>query len=214
MSDATTITTVKTKRKIATSRLADGTLDVFGPPDASGKQPVAFSYEFDPSKWTDAMVRLTAIYGAIQFAANTYNRIEDPSPANVRAVLDKLTASLADGTFEPGRHGVIGEPDLLTRAIAEATGTDVTVMQADIADRLVLDADGKPVTDARGRNKRVFTKAVLDNIACDPKVAPILARLTREEADRLAKAARENKGATPTGVLDLFKSAPQAEAAQ
>lgn len=211
MSDATP---TKTKRKIATSRLVDSTLDVFGPPAADGKQSVAFSYPIDPSKWTEPMRNLAAIYGFIQFASNTYNRIDDPSPANVRAVLDKLSASLADGTFEPGRHGVMGEPDLLTRAIAEATGTDVLVMQADIADRLVLDGDGNPVVDKRGRNKRVFTKAVLENIARDPKVAPILARLTREEADRLSKAARENKGAAPTGVLDLFKSPAQAEAAQ
>jgi hypothetical protein len=44
-------------------------------------------------------------------------------------------------------------------------------MQRDIAERLVLGPDGQPVTDARGRNKRVFTKAVLDAMARDPSVA-------------------------------------------
>src|SRR5258706_429352 len=98
-------------------------------------------------------------------------------------------------------------------ATTTTTKTKRKIATSRLADG-ALDADGNPVVDKRGRNKRVFTKAVLDNIARDPKVAPILARLTREEADRLAKAARDNKGAASTGVLDLFKSPAQAEAAQ
>jgi hypothetical protein len=215
MSDANTVT--KSRRRIATADLANSKLDVYGAPDASGKQAVSFSFPIDPAKWQDAKRQQAAIYGFIQFAANTYNRLDDPSPENVRAVLDKLDAALTDGTFEPGRNLAQGEPTLLERALAEATGVPVADMQRDIAERLVLGPDGTPVTDARGRNKRVFTKAVLDAMARDPNVQPILARLTREEAVRLDREAKAHKGDAPTGALDLFKrpaATPQAEAAQ
>jgi hypothetical protein len=86
-----------------------------------------------------------------------------------------------------------GEPDDIVLAMAEATGRPVHVIQQDIDERIQKDASGNPIRDKKGRTRKFFTKAVLDKLAQDPRVAPIMARLAKERADKMAAAAKGQK---------------------
>jgi len=189
----------KTRKRVATTNVDEHKISIFGPPDEDGEQGIAHVFHPTVKAWPEDMLHKMAVYGFAQIASNIYNRVDDQSPDNVLALIQKLHDTVSDGTWTPGRNVSTGEPDDIVLAIAEATGMPVHVVQNDIEERVALDEHGQPIKDARGRTKRVFTKAVLKAMERDPQIAPILARLAAERA----KVAKKD-GAT-TGGLDLFK---------
>lgn len=197
----------QTKTRRATTDLEAGTVTVYGPPGDDGK-PVVFKVISlgDPSTWNDKTRNMAAWYGAAYIAQNSYNRHDNPTPEQVVETVEKTLAALADGTWTPGRTFGFGEQPDIVHALAEYYKVPLHVMAEDIENRIVRGEDGEPVKDAKNRNKRVFTKAVLEHLAQEPAIRPIMARLAKERADRLAKEAREagRNHAAPTGALDLF----------
>jgi hypothetical protein len=97
-----------------------------------------------------------------------------------------------------------GEPDDIVLAMAEATGRPVHVIQKDIDERIQKDASGNPIRDKKGRTRKFFTQAVLDKLAQDPRVAPIMARLAKERADKMAAAAKGQKRNAPSTLDTMF----------
>lgn len=185
-------------------------------PAADGTYPVAGTYILDvPTVFADrtALLHTFAAMGFASVAQNFYTKLDETTPDTVRAVFDNLAKSITDGSWSPGRSLTQSEPDDIVLAIAEATGQPWQDVQKRVDEEIVRDADGNAITDKGGRTRRVFTKSLLDNIAKDPQVAPIMARLAKERADRLAKTAREGRNAPTTGGLDMFGGAKSNAAA-
>lgn len=192
------------KLRRASTDLADMCVLVYGPPDDSGVQHVVETISLRPEDWAVRQREQAAAYGLAAIAANSYNRLDSPSAADVAEAVNRTIAAFVDGSWTPGRTITAGEPDDIVVALAEYYGVPVHVMQDDIDNRLERDENGEPVRDARGRNKRVFTQRVLDHIASEPQIRPIMARLAKERAERLAREAKAGSKAPTTGALDLF----------
>lgn len=196
-----------TRTKIVSANFDDHTLRVWDAPNADGDQQVHSLYSPETGKFPEDIQATLRFIGFQSVASNFYTRLDNASPENVRAVLDKVAASMADGTWEPGRQFAASEPTDIELAIAEAKNLPVHVVQEDIETRMKLGTDGQPERDQRGRTKRVFTKKVLDAIAKDPKIAPILARIAQERARAVRKDGQD------TGLLDMFASSSETVAA-
>ena len=208
MSDETT----EKKLRRASVNLETGTVEVYGERDGSGKQAVVAVVSLKIDELPPEMLRKAAAQGIYDIAGNGFYRKDGITPAEVQSIVERTVASFIAGTWTPGRT-FTSEPDDIVVALAEVTGVPVHVMEHDIETRLVRDEHGEPVKDRRGRNKRVFTQAALDALADDPAVKPIMAKLARERADKLAREAKAHKGGT-TSVHDKFAHllAPKAEA--
>lgn len=191
--------------------------NIYGPDrDASGKQLVASTYSLDLDAVFHGDARMIALFvtqGFHAVASNAYTRMDNPTPGGVLQVFNKLAASIADGSWSPGRALGEKEPTDVVLAIAEATGQTVDAVQTRIDTELVRLPSGAPKLSSNGRTQRVFTDTMLANIAKDPKVAPIMARLARERADKMAKAAKDIAKGPTNGALDMF-APPQAETQQ
>lgn len=164
-----------------------------------------------------ALVSTFALLGLAEAFRNRTNGLDAPLGADLRKQLDDLLAEVKSGDFKPGRSLAEREPTDIELALAEATGQPIHLIQKDVEERLVRDAEGNPKRDARNRTQRVFTKRALDALASDPRIKPIMARLARERADRLARDMRGKKADDSTSKLGaMFEIVPQAtaEAAQ
>lgn len=210
------------RRKIVTTEIDEdtgiATLTFWSAPDSDGTQVTEGTATVDPDKFHSSLAGQLMLMGFQSVFGNQYNRLDDPEPAAVRDILDKLLPTMLDGTWTPGRRFAEAEPTLLELAIAEATGQPVHLVQKRIdeevwrvgpADKSAPFGTGEPKRDKRGRVARVFTKRYLDNLANDPRVRPILARLTAEHAKRLGAKRSDD---APSTIGDLFGSGDGAQA--
>jgi hypothetical protein len=203
------------RRTVSTTLAEDGqsaAFAIYTRPAADGTQHIAETVTFPVADVHADLLSTFALMGFATAWSNRFQRLDNPHASDVRRSFDEFVAIVKDGTWQPGRAIGEGEPTDLELAIAEATGQPVHVIQKRIEEDVVRTPDGQPVLDARGRHKRIFTKAYLEAIANDPKVKPIYARIVAERARRLAAEAKADKRDTST-VVDLFGSpAPQAAA--
>lgn len=179
------------------------------PTEEGGPQDVAEKVSFSVNDISADLLAPLAIVGFFNLFGSRYKNLEEPDHAEVRKAYDNFVAIIKDGTWTPGRTPGETEPDDIVVAIAEATGRPVFLVQQEIDERLQLDDNSQPKRDKRGRTMRVFNARVLTQIASDPKIKPILARLAKERAERLAKEARTHKGdaGAPSTLGSFFTSA-------
>ncbi len=203
-------------RKVSASIASDGaevTYSVFGPADATGKQPVVSTTALRADQIPPARLTWFALHGVSQVVANSYNRpsVSD-DPAEVLAIVNTVLADIVSGVWSPGsRAPTEREPTDLELAMAEVMGRSVEDIIEHINDDIERNADGSPKLDARGRTKRVFTKTLLAEIANDPAIKPVYARLVTERAKRLGAEAKSAKGGE-SKLAGLFgPAAPAAE---
>lgn len=196
------------KRKIARSTIADGkaVFTIFGAPNDDGEQLPAAKLAFDPTDvHADVLGNLISMGFAAAFQS-AYQRFrdEDVDPAATSDLFDKLLASVKDGSWQPGRAVGEDEPDDIVLALAEATGRPIHIVQEDIEGRMKKDAAGNLIRDKRGRTRRFFDAKMLEALGKDPKVAPIMARLAKERAERMAKDTRGKKQNGASKLDGLF----------
>jgi hypothetical protein len=209
-----------TKRKrFVSTKIENGvaTFNLFGPPNEDGEQTVDRAVTFNPGVVADTIRDNVICQGFATIFANAYQSMSDVDPAEAEKLFNRVLDAVKDGTWTPGRSYDAGEPDDIVLAMAEATGRPVHVIQQDIDERIQKDASGNPIRDKKGRTRKFFTKAVLDKLAQDPRVAPIMARLAKERADKMAAAAKGQKRTAPSSLDTLFLGTdpqPTAEAAQ
>lgn len=200
-----------TKRKrFVSTKIENGiaTFNLFGPPNEDGEQTVDRKVEFNPSAVADAIRDNVICQGFATIYANAYQSMSDVDPAEAEKLFQRVLDAVKDGIWTPGRSYDAGEPDDIVIAMAEATGRPVHIIQQDIDERIQKDAQGNPIRDKKGRTRKFFTKAVLDKLAQDPRVAPIMARLAKERADKMAAAAKGQKRNAPSTLDTMF--APEA----
>lgn len=200
-----------TRRKIVTARIADDNsaveFDIHGPVDANGKFPVVDSLVFNATSLPQDRELWFALYGLSQIVSNRYNRMDDDAtPDDVRAAVAEVLNAVRDGSWTPGRSFAEREPTDLELAIAEATGQPVREVIEQIETKLVLNDDGTPKLDKRGRTARVFNGRMLEALSQDAKIKPILARLVAERAKRLSAEAKRGGGTDLLG--SMFAGAP------
>jgi hypothetical protein len=187
----------KTKRKIARTKIEDGAAEfmLYGAPNDDGEQTIDRTLAFDPNDINPAIVNSVLAMGFAAAFQNQYQKLRDSDvdPDATADLFNKLLAAMKDGSWSPGRSFDEGEPDDIVLALAEATGRPVHVIAEEIETRMVKDNDGNLVRDKRGRTRRFFNAKMLENLGRDPKVAPIMARLAKERAERMNKDARGNK---------------------
>lgn len=208
-----------TKRKrFVSTKIENGvaTFNLFGPPNEDGEQTIDRKVEFTPSVVADAIRDNVLCQGFATIYANAYQSMDEVDPATAEELFNKVLAAVREGTWQPGRSYDAGEPDDIVVALAEATGRPIHLIQQDVDERIQKDASGQPIRDKKGRTRKFFNKAMLEKLARDPKVSPIMARLAKERAERMAKDARGTRKDAASGLGDLFGDAEPAtaEAAQ
>lgn len=189
-----------TRRRIVSAKIAETgdtvTYNIHGPADTDGKFPVVDAVEFSAASIPSDKLYWFALYGVSQVVSNAYNKLDDDvTPDDTRASVVNVLDEIEAGTWAPGRAGFAErEPTDLELAMAEVMGREVSDIMDHVDNDVQLDVDGSPKLDARGRKMRVFTKRMLDNIANDPAVKPVYARIVAERAKRLAAEAKSSKG--------------------
>lgn len=189
-----------TRRRIVSAKISeDGTsvnYAIHGPADADGKFPVVDNVPFTVDHIPTDRLAWFALYGVSQVVSNAYNKLDDDvTPDEVRASVSDVLADIHAGTWAPGRAGFAErEPTDLELAMAEVMGRDVSDIMDHVDNDVQMDEHGQPKLDKRGRQMRVFTKRMLDNIANDPAVKPVYARIVAERAKRLAAEAKADRG--------------------
>lgn len=207
-------------KRMETAVLSDGVEMKFWSDPANGAQHVSGTVKRDatalPSKYHTYLLnraysdmvsqRLTGDYGSDCLAAER-----------------KLWTALSSGEWSPdAQHSgaTPAEPSDLAVAIAKLTGRLAAAVQDEIDTTYILDDNGEPVLDERGRRKRKFTARYIAQQLADPANAALkveMAKIADDRAKRLAKEAREaNKaGASPQGpsLASMFGT-PDAIAAE
>lgn len=198
------------RRKNISFEHKDGTLvaSIYTRPDANGAQGVAETLTIGADAIHTSLIPVFMFEGFKSFLTNRTNRLDDPDASDLRRVYDSFAAAVADGTWQPGRQFEAGEPSDLELAIAEATGQPVHLVQKridEVLSQVAKNPDGTDRTDKRGHVVHVYSKSKLyAGFADDPKVKPILARLTAERARRMAAEAKAQRPDETRGMLDLF----------
>lgn len=202
-----------TRRKVVTSRIAeDGSAvsyDIHGPLDpATGKYPVVDTINYPATAVPENRQVWFMLHGISQVLASRYNRLDDnATPGDVKLALLEVLDAISDGSWSPGRSFAEREPTDLECAIAEATGQSVSDIIDQIENTFEKNEDGTikitRTKDGKERRHRVFNQRMLDALAEDAKIKPILARLTAERAKRLQAEAK--KGGTD--LLDTMFTA-------
>lgn len=206
-----------TRRKIVTAKIAEDnstvSFDIHGPADDAGKFPVVDTLDFAATSLPEGREVWFALYGLSQIVSNRYNRMDDDAtPGDVRLAVLEVLDAVRDGSWTPGRSFVERDPTDLEMAIAEATGQPVADVMDRVENTFELAADGTPKLDKKGRRARVFNKRMLDSLAQDAKIKPILARLVAERAKRLSAEAKRGGGTDLLG--SMFTNAPAVESEQ
>lgn len=209
----------KRRKTVSVSFTDDGNanLSFHTAPDDAGNQSVAEVVALTPEQIHDGLFSAFALRGVINTFSNIYNRIENPSASDLRREYDKFIATVADGTWTPGRTMADSEPDDLMLALAEVTGQPVHLIQNKLEDMLaevVKNPDGTDKADKAGRKVHVHSKrklyAALE--ASDPRVKSALSKIVAERAKRLAADAKTAKATGPS-LADMFGSPAEVQAA-
>jgi hypothetical protein len=207
----------KRLRKVSARIADDGSsveYAIFGPASEDGKQPVADTTAFHADQLPQDRFNWFALYGLSQVVANAYNRPSvGDTPTEVLAVVNAVLADVASGEWSPGRQSFAErDPTDLELALAEVMGQSVDDVMKHVDEDLQTNDDGSPKLDKRGRTMRVFTKRMLDDLADDPAVKPVYARIVAERAKRLSAEAKAGKsGVSKLG--GLFAPAQSSEPA-
>lgn len=208
----------KRRRTVATTYGDDNTVSLtfYNRPDDTGAQAAADTASFTATDINEAIQVRLMLIGVNTIFANAYNKLDNPDAADVRKVYDDFIHTMKDGSWQPGRQ-FESEPSDLELAVAEATAKPLHVVQNWIEEQLALvqkNPDGSIVKDKGGRVVKVHRKSAFEaKLAADSRIKPILARLMRERAAKLAAEARSDKSAPVETFGGLFDSAT-AEAAQ
>lgn len=202
---------------VAFSDNGDALLSFYTAPDATGAtgaQGVAEVVTLPAAAIHDSLIEPFALRGVADAIRNVINRLDNPSASDARTAYSTFIATVADGSWTPGRTLEAAEPDDLMHALAEVTGQPVHVIQTKLEDMLAEVAknpDGSDKHDKAGRVVHVHSKkklwTALEN--SDPRVKTALSKIVAERARRMAADA---KSAKSTGLLDMF-AAPTAAAA-
>lgn len=201
----------KRRRTVATTYSDDNTVSLtfYSRPDDMGAQAAADTAQFAAADIHESLQVRLMLIGVNSIFANAYNKLDNPDAADVRKVYDDFIRTMKDGSWQPGRQ-FESEPSDLELALAEATAKPLHVVQNWIEEQLALvqkNPDGSIVKDKGGRIVKVHRKSVFEaKIAADPRVKPILARLMRERAAKLAAEARSDKSAPADNFGGLFES--------
>lgn len=201
------------RTKVASSAIADGvcTLTCYSDP-AAGPQHVTATLVYNMSELSEGMVRDIAAYGFAALTGNRYQRSKDHP--DVPAIANSLFSEMKSGDWKAGKRdsgGEGSEPTDLMKAIAEATKTPLHVVAERFETEMVKRNDGSLFVDKAGKPRKFFSSSVQRQLAADPAIAPILARLAQERASATA--------AAPSKLSTLFSTGgqahpPAAEAAQ
>ena len=208
----------KRRRTVSTTYGEDNTvtLNFYTRPDDMGAQQIADTLSFSATDIAEALQVRLMLTGVNSLIANAYNKLNNPDAGDVKTVVAALLQSVKDGSWQPGRQFESESTDL-ELALAEATAKPLHIVQNWIEEQLAAvkkNADGTPAKDKGGRVIKVHRRGdFLDKIAADPRVKPILARLMRERAAKLAAEARTDKSTPADNFGGLFDG-PTAEAAQ
>jgi hypothetical protein len=201
------------RTKIATTAIADGVCEMRCWSDpAQGEQRVTDTLRYDMRDIPAPMLHDLAAYGFAAVAGNRYQR-EQAHP-DVPLVANTLFAELQAGDWRPGKRdtGEGSEPTDLMLAIAEATSQPVHLVQERFETEMVKLNDGTLYRDSLGKPRRFFSAAVQRQLAADPAIAPILARLTQERAHRMLASAQAAGTDAPSTLSSLFRQ-PQPQQA-
>jgi hypothetical protein len=202
-----------TKRKrFVSTKIENGvaTFNLFGPPNEDGEQTVDRTATFHPA----SSPRPSATTSSAKASPRSSRTHIKACPTSIRP--KPRSCSIAFSTPSKKAHGHRADLTMPANrttsfvAMAEATGRPVHVIQNDIDERIQKDAEGNPIRDKKGRTRKFFTQAVLAKLAQDPRVAPIMARLAKERADRMAAAAKGQKRNAPS-TLDTMFANPETE---
>jgi hypothetical protein len=197
----------KRLRKVSAVIAEDGTsveYRTFGPADSNGHQAVVDTTAMHADQIPHDRLNWFALYGISQVVANGYNRpTVGNDPVEVLAVVNAILADIASGEWSPGRQSFAErDPTDLELALAEVMGQSVDDVMKHVDEDLQTNDDGSPKLDKRGRTMRVFTKRMLDDLADDPAVKPVYARIVAERAKRLSAEAKAGKaGVSKLGGL-------------
>ena len=196
-----------TRTKVATTSISNGTVTFTCYSDpAAGPQTVTSTLPFNVQDLSTLTILDLAAFGFASVAANRYQRT-DQHP-DVPTVCTALFTEMKAGDWKPGSKRDTGpaEPSDLVKAIAEATKTPVHIVAHEFDTKMELRNDGSLYTNSAGRTRRFFNKQVQAELAADPAIAPILARLEQERASAALAASAANR--SPSKLTTLFPPSP------
>jgi hypothetical protein len=176
-----------TKMHVASVSVENGSpvFTIYGPPDDAGKQSVIATKTVNLNDIKEGLYEHCAAVGFAGIAAQKYTlKGTNGQRPNVAAEVDKLYASMLDGTWTPGRATGPKQPSPFVEAMANLTGMTVDV----IAERM--------------KDKSVFTKSKISELRHDPSVAAEVAKINKARADAAAKLAAA-AGKTAKATVDL-----------
>lgn len=220
----------RTRTRIATQLIENGvlTLSLYGEADESGTQHITDTIAYNlhdlcpDTALTSVCLNLMA-RGFGREWEGRYNRANLDSP-DVRAIGSALWAECVDGKWTPGRvKDSEAEPTDLQLALAEVFGTPVHLIQQQFEEYMQgRTADGRIVPShfegatliktKANKTLRYFNKATCDQLAKEPRVAAVLAKLERERAQkRIADAKRAPAQSLATSLFG--QAAPENAAA-
>lgn len=179
------------------------TVNIYGPPDAAGKQEVQRKLDFDAATLPGKMLNICAAKGLGFYMAGRYSPVdgEDPTVEDITDACNALYNEMKEGKFVPGRASGEARPTPFFEALAEYLKQPVDLVMAQVRD-----------------DKVKFSAGKLAQMAKFPAIAVLTARIERERAaekEKRAKAAQ--KGAPDMDIAGLFAppaAEPEAPAAE
>lgn len=204
-----------TKRtKVVSTSIDTGraTLECFSNP-AEGPQHTTDTLIYDMANLNGPTLLNLAAYGFCAVAAQRYQRSAKDGHPDVARTAQELYNEMVAGDWHPGKRDTASrEPTDLMKAIAEATSTPLHVVQHEFETRMVVLNDGTLYTDKAGKPRHFFSASIQKEIAADPAIAPILARLDQERAKATLAATRANKKPSKLSTLFSITGAPETPA--
>lgn len=204
-----------TKNRVAAQAVSDNgavTFRIYGTErDTAGKQSVVKTITVDTTQFPSATLSLLAAKGFGTFAEGRYTRSSpEEELKDVEAEVLALEAECVAGTFTAGRAAA--GPSRPT-PFHEALAQHLSATNPAIA-HLLADAPYKIVEFIKA-NEAKFTKAVLQKMRLQPKIAALTAKITAERAKEAERAARERakkrQGDDDTDFGALFGALSQGE---
>lgn len=183
--------------------------NVYGPPDAEGKQAVREVIDCDlHAIKLDEHADHVLGTGLAALAQQRWTLKRGDERPDAAAVIRELHRKLVEGTWSPGRIAEPKTPSVLVEALAELSGIPTHAVEAEMSDQGAF---------ARKLNADSYKKA-LAMLRSDPDIAKRMAEIEKKravEAERLAREAGKTvKERVNVGALFGPRSAAPAEAAQ
>ena len=193
----------RTRARIHSSRIEDGRCTVIAYSNPiDGPQTETHRNSFLISELGPLTILNLAASGFATVVGNRCQRSSDHPDAV--AVADTLWAEMLKGDWSPGKRDTVeSEPTDLMKAVAEAANIPVHVVQWRFETEMVKRNDGTLYKDAANKPRRRFSVAIQRQLATDPAIAPIMARLAQERARALTAAAK-SQAKEPSKLATMF----------